>query len=69
MERDKSDAFTENIADSEDLVDLSPQPHVKPGVVYLSRIPEKLTVKQARQIFSNYGSIGRIYFEPIKHEG
>lgn len=69
MESDKIDALAEKIADSEDLLDLSPKPHVKPGVVYLSRIPEKLTVKQAREIFSNYGPIGRIYFEPIKHEG
>ena len=59
---------SEEFKESQDL-DLNTKSRVKPGVVYLSRIPEKLTVKQARQIFSIYGSIGRIYFEPIKHEG
>lgn len=37
-----------------------------PGIIYLSYIPEGLTVAKAREILSVFGNVGRIYFEPIK---
>ena len=36
----------------------------KYGIVYLSYIPEGLTVKLLREIFSQFGDIGRIYLAP-----
>uniref|UniRef100_A0A5S6QA07 Activator of basal transcription 1 n=1 Tax=Trichuris muris TaxID=70415 RepID=A0A5S6QA07_TRIMR len=36
---------------------------VEPGIVYLSTIPYCLTVQRVRELFSDYGEIGRIYFQ------
>ncbi|XP_018497606.1 activator of basal transcription 1 [Galendromus occidentalis] len=37
-----------------------------PGIVYLNYIPTGLTVAKTREILSDFGDIGRMYFEPIK---
>lgn len=36
-----------------------------PGVIYLSRIPTKMNVKLIRDYFSRFGTIDRIYLEPM----
>ena len=35
-----------------------------PGIIYLSRVPELMSVKQIRQIFSEFGEIDRIFLQP-----
>ncbi|OQR72129.1 pre-rRNA-processing protein ESF2-like [Tropilaelaps mercedesae] len=37
-----------------------------PGIVYLSYIPDRLTVAMTRELLSPFGKVGRIYFEPMK---
>lgn len=39
----------------------------KYGIIYLSYIPEGLTVKILREIMSEFGQLGRIYLEPEKN--
>lgn len=34
------------------------------GIIYLSRIPPLMNVKKIRDIFSEYGEIGRIFLQP-----
>lgn len=36
----------------------------KSGVIYLSRIPTKMTVSVLRDILSRYGDVGRIFLRP-----
>ena len=36
----------------------------KTGVIYLSRIPEYMSVKKVRQIFEEYGEVDRIFLQP-----
>ena len=36
----------------------------KSGVVYLSKIPTFMSVKKLRQMFEQYGEIGRIFLQP-----
>ncbi|KAK3087226.1 hypothetical protein FSP39_003335 [Pinctada imbricata] len=38
--------------------------HVKPGVIYLSRVPPLMTVKKIRDIFCDFDEIGRIFLQP-----
>ena len=35
-----------------------------PGIIYLSRVPELMSVKQIRQIFSELGEVDRIFLQP-----
>jgi len=35
-----------------------------PGIIYFSRIPEHMSVKKIRQIFSEYGELDRIFLQP-----
>ena len=35
-----------------------------PGVVYLSRIPPYMKPAKIRHVFSQYGSVGRVYLQP-----
>ena len=36
----------------------------KTGVIYLSRIPQYMSVKKVRQIFEEYGEVDRIFLQP-----
>ena len=36
----------------------------EPGVIYLSKIPALMNVKTIRDIFSQYGEIGKIFLQP-----
>jgi len=40
-----------------------------PGVIYLSRIPNKMNVTIIRSYFDQYGQTGRIYLQLSKNEG
>ena len=35
----------------------------KPGIIYLSRIPQFMSVKKVREIFSQYGIVGRVFLQ------
>ena len=35
-----------------------------PGIVYLSRVPPFMKPRKVRHIFSQFGSVGRIYLQP-----
>jgi len=37
---------------------------LKPGIVYMSTIPYRMTAKRVREIFSQYGQLGRIFLQP-----
>jgi len=37
----------------------------KPGIVYLSRIPRRMNVKQIRHRFGSYGEVGRVFLKPV----
>lgn len=49
-----------------DLIDPNESKY-KYGIIYLSYIPEGLTVKILREIMSEFGLLGRIYLEPEKN--
>lgn len=36
----------------------------KPGIIYLSRIPPKMNVKQIREYFGQFGDINRSFLQP-----
>ena len=36
----------------------------KTGVIYLSRIPQYMSVKKIRQIFEEHGEVDRIFLQP-----
>lgn len=36
----------------------------KRGIIYLSTIPKHMTVAIAREMFSQYATIGRMFFQP-----
>ncbi|RNA13666.1 activator of basal transcription 1-like [Brachionus plicatilis] len=38
------------------------------GVLYLSRIPNRMNVKIIREYFSNFGQVERIYLEPMEQK-
>ena len=37
----------------------------RPGIVYLSRIPRRMNVKQIRNVFGSFGEVGRVFLKPI----
>ena len=37
---------------------------VRPGIIYLSRIPPYMKPLKVRQIFSEYGEVGRVFLQP-----
>ena len=37
----------------------------RPGIVYLSRIPRRMNVKQIRHVFGSFGEVGRIFLKPV----
>lgn len=37
---------------------------VRPGIIYLSRIPPYMKPLKVRQIFSKYGEVGRVFLQP-----
>jgi len=37
----------------------------KPGIVYLSRIPKRMNVKQIRHVFGSFGEVGRVFLKPV----
>ena len=37
---------------------------VRPGIIYLSRIPPYMKPLKVRQIFSKYGGVGRVFLQP-----
>jgi len=38
--------------------------NVKPGIVYLSRIPRRMNVKQIRYVFGSFGEVDRVFLKP-----
>ncbi|GFS06516.1 activator of basal transcription 1 [Elysia marginata] len=36
------------------------------GVIYLSSVPEYMSVQKLRNIFSEYGEVGRTFFQPVE---
>lgn len=36
----------------------------KRGIIYLSTIPQYMNVTKVREIFSQYGELGRVYLQP-----
>merc|ERR1711879_443543 len=40
---------------------------LKPGLIWISTIPEGMNPAVIRQIFSKYGDVARIYLEPYNH--
>lgn len=36
----------------------------KPGIIYMSSVPYRMTAKRVREVFSQYGEIGRIFLQP-----
>lgn len=36
----------------------------EPGVIYLSRIPALMNVKTIKDIFGQYGEIGKVFLQP-----
>lgn len=42
----------------------SPKKTKEPGIVYLSRVPPFMNVSKVRQIFGEYGEVGRIFLQP-----
>ena len=39
----------------------------RPGIIYLSSVPEGMTRAALRQIMVKYGAVGRIFLEPYKN--
>lgn len=39
----------------------------KPGLIYLSSIPKFMNVTKVREIFSQYGELGRVYLQLADH--
>jgi len=37
----------------------------RPGIVYLSRIPRRMNVKQIRHVFGSFGKVGRVFLKPV----
>jgi len=37
----------------------------KPGIIYLSRIPRRMNVKQIRHVFGSFGEVGRVFLKPV----
>ena len=37
---------------------------VRPGIIYLSRIPPYMKPLKVRQIFSEFGEVGRVFLQP-----
>ena len=37
----------------------------RPGIVYLSRIPRRMNVKQIRHVFGSFGEVGRVFLKPV----
>lgn len=53
--------------DTEPTASSTSQPPVKKrkrGIIYLSTIPKHMTVAIAREMFSQYAEIGRMFFQP-----
>ncbi|XP_064596724.1 activator of basal transcription 1-like [Liolophura sinensis] len=36
----------------------------EPGIIYLSKIPQYMSVKKIKQIFEHYGELGRVFLQP-----
>lgn len=54
------------MAESDEDVDKSEKKKssMRPGIIYLSRIPPYMKPLKVRQIFSKYGEVGRIFLQP-----
>jgi len=37
----------------------------EPGIVYLSRIPRRMNVKQIRHVFGSFGEVERVFLKPV----
>lgn len=44
----------------------APAKKKKRGIIYLSTIPKHMTVSIARDMFSQYADVGRMFFQPSK---
>lgn len=42
----------------------APEKKKKRGIIYLSTIPKHMTVSIARDMFSQYADVGRMFFQP-----
>ena len=50
-----------------DLIGLGPEPgrkKKKPGIIYLSSIPQGFNVSRTTGFFAQYGRVGRVYLQP-----
>lgn len=36
----------------------------EPGIIYLSKIPQYMSVKKIKQIFEHHGELGRVFLQP-----
>ena len=55
------------MASKEDMEEVSKhkkQKETVPGVIYLSRVPPFMSVKKIRDVFGQYGDLGRIFLQP-----
>lgn len=66
-----ADVEEKSVEETVDSVEVSPKKKTKkrkrepePGVIYLSRIPTGMNVKKIRQVFEDYGEIGRMFIQP-----
>jgi hypothetical protein len=62
IEEQKIDALTKVTNDQ--CVEVKEKKKKEAGIIYLSRIPNRMNVKIIREYFSNFGQIDRIYLEP-----
>lgn len=61
--------MNEEAEDETELVEQKPEKKVKkkkPGIIYLSSIPQHMTVAIVRDFLNEYGEVGRIFLQPDK---
>lgn len=37
----------------------------KPGIIYLSTVPEYMSVQKLRNVFGEFGEVNRTFFQPV----
>ncbi|XP_031552248.1 pre-rRNA-processing protein ESF2-like [Actinia tenebrosa] len=52
------------MADTEKQVKKKKIKEIKPGIIYLSRLPPFMKPSKVRYIFSQYGEVGRLFLQP-----
>ena len=66
---EKEGEFSEAASTMDDSVsnDLPKVKRRKPGIIYLSSIPQNMNVAKIETYFTTYGKIGKIFLQPIKN--